>query len=77
MRVLPAEGVPGPAVEPVEEVVEAVLDHVGRGAVVEPGVELVDDTLEPGAGGHRLVVEQQGGRGGEQICRELHKEIER
>ncbi len=54
----PAEGVPGPAVEPVEEVVEAVLDHVGRGTVVEPGVELVDDALEPG--GPKVVVQQQG-----------------
>lgn len=31
-----AEGVPGPLVEPVEEVVVAILDHVCCGSVVEP-----------------------------------------
>ena len=40
---------------PVEKVVESVLNHVGGGAVVEPGVELVDDRLEADHG------EQPGG----------------
>ena len=39
------ERVPGALVEPVEEVIEAVRDHVIGGAVVEPRVELVYDTL--------------------------------
>ena len=43
----PAQRVPGPVVKPVQEVVEAMLHHVGCGPVVEPGIELVDDALEP------------------------------
>ena len=40
-----AQRVPGTFVEPVEEVVVAVGDHVMGGTVVEPRVKLVDDAL--------------------------------
>lgn len=39
------ERIPGALIEPVEEVVEAVRYHVVGRAVVEPRVELVNDTL--------------------------------
>ena len=40
-----AQRVPGALVEPVEKVVVAILDHVVSGAVVEPGIEFVNDAL--------------------------------
>jgi len=42
----PAQRVPGPLVEPVEEVVPTILHHVGGGPVVEPRIELMDYRLE-------------------------------
>ena len=45
-----AQWVPRSLVEPVQKVVVAVLHHIVRGAVVEPGIELVDDALEANDG---------------------------
>lgn len=41
----PAEGVPALGVEPVPEVVEALLGQVEGSAVIEIGIELVDHGL--------------------------------
>lgn len=43
----PTQGVPGPVVEPVVEVVEALLGQEPRRAVVEVRIELVDHALVP------------------------------
>ena len=41
----PAEGIPGELVEPVQKVVEIRRHHLISGAVVEPGVEFVNNRL--------------------------------
>ena len=38
---------PGTVIEPIEEVIEAVLDHVCRRPVIEPRIEFVNDGFEP------------------------------
>lgn len=40
-----AQRVPGALVEPVQEVVEPMLDHVGRGPVVEPGTNTLTENM--------------------------------
>lgn len=54
----PAKRVPCSLVEPVQEIIETVFDHVCCCTVVEPWVEFVDDALEPYDG------EQPGGEPG-------------
>ena len=42
----PSEGIPGELIEPVQKVVEIRRHHLISGAIVEPGVEFVNNRLE-------------------------------
>ena len=45
-----AERIPREFIEPVEEIVEAILGHVGSRSIVEPWIEFVNDGLEANDG---------------------------